>query len=392
MTTSPEAHAPGSSGPAGSIPLAVPNVGPSEREAVLAAIDAGYVSSVGPQVGEFEHEFAAAVGSRHAVATASGTAALHVAMRLAGVGPGDEVFVSDFTFIGSSNPVAYQGADIVLVDSDPSTWTMDPDLLEAELTRRGAAGEPQPKAIELVHILGQPADAHRIAQLAEQFEITLIEDAAESLGAGWVDPEGGFTSTGTVGKLGAFSFNGNKIVTAGGGGMIVTDDGDLAARARHLTTQAKVPDVGYLHDEVGYNYRLTNLSAAFGLAQLRRLPEFVSAKVRIAQRYDEAFADLPLTLPPRVPGTVSTFWLYSVLLADEEQRDRTAAHLASRGVGARAVWRPLHLQPPLRGAQVLGGAIAEDLFRRGLSLPCSTNLTDADQDRVIDAVREALGA
>lgn len=392
MTGASEAHAPGAPAPAGTIPLAVPNVSTAERDAVLAAIDSGFVSSVGPQVAEFEREFASLVGSRHAVATASGTAALHVAMRLAGVGPGDEVFVSDFTFIGSSNPVAYQGADVVLVDSDPTSWTMDPDLLEAELARRAASGERQPKAIELVHILGQPADGHRVAQLAEQYGVTLIEDSAESLGAGWIDAEGGFTHTGTIGTIGAFSFNGNKIVTAGGGGMLVTDDDDLAARARHLTTQAKVPDVGYLHDEVGYNYRLTNLSAAFGLAQLRRLPEFVSAKVRIAQRYDEAFADLPLTLPPRVAGTVSTFWLYSVLLADEEQRARTADHLASLGIGARAVWRPLHLQPPLREAKRLGGQVSEDLFRRGLSLPCSTNLTDADQDRVIDAVRSALSS
>jgi dTDP-4-amino-4,6-dideoxygalactose transaminase len=372
------------------IPLAVPNVGPAERDAVLAAIDSGFVSSVGPQVAEFEAEFASVVGSRHAVATSSGTAALHVAMRLAGVGPGDEVFVSDFTFIGSSNPVAYEHADIVLIDSDPTSWTMDPEILEAELARRAAAGERQPKAIELVHILGQPAAGDRIAQLANQYGITLIEDAAESLGAGWIDAEGGFTHTGTLGAIGAFSFNGNKIVTAGGGGMIVTDDDDLAARARHLTTQAKVPDVGYLHDEVGYNYRLTNLSAAFGLAQLRRLPDFVSAKVRIAGRYDEAFADLPLAVPPRVAGTVSTFWLYSVLLADEAQRDATAAHLASLGIGARAVWRPLHLQPPLRDAKLLGGQVAEGLFQRGLSLPCSTNLTEAEQDRVIDAVRAAL--
>jgi len=390
--TAPEAHAPGTGGPPGSIPLAVPNVGASERAAVLAAIDAGFVSSVGPQVTEFENEFAALVGSRHAVATASGTAALHVAMRVAGVEAADEVFVSDFTFIGSSNPVAYQGASITLVDSDPTSWTMDPDLLEAELARRAEAGERQPKAIELVHILGQPADAHRVAGLAARHGITLIEDAAESLGAGWVDAEGGFTSTGTVGAMGAFSFNGNKIMTTGGGGMIVTDDDDLAAHARHLTTQAKVADVGYLHDEVGYNYRLTNLSAAFGLAQLRRLPEFVGAKVRIAQRYDEAFADLPIGLPPQVAGTRSTFWLYSVLLTDRVRRDALAATLADQGIGARAVWRPLHLQPPLRDARVLGGAVSENLFERGLSLPCSTDLTDTDQDRVIAAVRAALTA
>jgi dTDP-4-amino-4,6-dideoxygalactose transaminase len=218
----------------------------------------------------------------------------------------------------------------------------------------------------------------------------LIEDAAESLGAGWIDEDGTFTSTGTLGQIGAFSFNGNKIVTAGGGGMIVTNDDALAARARHLTTQAKVPDVGYLHDEVGYNYRLTNLAAAFGLAQLRRLPEFVAAKTAIAQRYNEAFADLPITRPPRIPGSRSTYWLYSILLDNEAQRDAVLDFLHERGIGARAVWRPLHLQPPLRDAAVLGGEVAESLFQRGLSLPCSTDLSQSDQDRVIDAVRAAV--
>ncbi len=393
MTTSPagaETHAPGAPAAPGDIPLAVPNVSAAERDAVLAAIDSGFVSSVGPAVGEFEAEFAALVGSRHAIATASGTAALHVAMRLAGIEAGDEVFVSDFTFIGSSNPVAYQAARITLVDSEFESWNMDPEILEAELARRAAAGEAQPKAIELVHVLGQPAAGHRIAEIAARYGVTLIEDAAESLGAGWVEADGTFTSTGTLGQIGAFSFNGNKIVTAGGGGMIVTDDDALAARARHLTTQAKVPDVGYLHDEVGYNYRLTNLAAAFGLAQLRRLPEFVAAKRAVAERYDAAFADLPITLPPRVDGAYSTYWLYSVLLADEKQRDSVLDSLAGRGVGARAVWRPLHLQPPLRDAAVLGGSVAESLFQRGLSLPCSTDLTEADQDRVIAAVRDAL--
>ena len=385
-----ETNAHGAPANAWTIPLAVPNVSGAERDAVLAAIDSGFVSSVGPAVTEFETEFAALVGSRHAVATTSGTAALHVAMRLAGVAPGNEVFVSDFTFIGSSNPVSYQGAKITLVDSEAESWNMDPVVLESELARREASGEPQPKVIELVHVLGQPAAGHRIAEVAAQYGVTLIEDAAESLGAGWVDEDGGFTSTGTLGKIGAFSFNGNKIVTTGGGGMIVTNDGVLAARARHLTTQAKVPGVGYLHDDVGYNYRLTNLPAAFGLAQLRRLPEFIAAKTEIAQRYSEAFADLPITRPPRIHGVRSTYWLYSVLLDNETQRDAVLAFLHERGIGARALWRPLHLQPPLRDAAVLGGAVAESLFQRGLSLPCSTHLTQSDQDHVIEAVRAAV--
>lgn len=244
-----------------------------------------------------------------------------------------------------------------------------------------------PRAIELVHVLGQPAAGHRIAEIARRHGVALVEDAAESLGARWVDDDGDAVHTGALGLLGAFSFNGNKIVTAGGGGMIVTDDDELARRARHLTTQAKVPDVGYLHDEVGYNYRLTNLAAALGLAQLRRLDEFVAAKRDIAARYDSAFADLPLTLGPRVAGTESTYWLYSVLAADQPSRDALLEHLAREGVGARALWRPLHQQPPFSGARTIGGDVATSLFDRGLSLPCSTDLSPEDHARVVAAVR-----
>ena len=392
MSLGPELSAPGAPGPAGTIPLATPNLGEAERRAVLAALDSGFVSSVGPEVTLFEQEFAGLVGSRNAVSVASGTAALHVALRLAGVGPGHEVFVSDFTFIGSANPVAYLGADVVLVDSERGSWNMDPDLVEAELERRAHAGEPMPQAIELVHVLGQPADGHRIVEIARRHNVVVVEDAAESLGAGWVDDEGRTTSTGTLGALGAFSFNGNKIVTSGGGGMIVTDDDDLARRAKHLTTQAKVPAVGYLHDDVGYNYRLTNLAAALGLAQLRRLDEFVAAKRGIAARYDDALADLPLTLAPNVPGTRSTYWLYSILAEDQAARDGLLDHLERHGVGARALWRPLHLQPPFAHSRTLGGQIATSLFDRGLSLPCSTHLSDDDLERVVGAVRSYFAA
>jgi dTDP-4-amino-4,6-dideoxygalactose transaminase len=338
-------------------------------------------------VTQFEREFADLVGSRNAVSVASGTAALHVALQVAGVGRGQEVFVSDFTFIGSANPVAYLFADVVLVDSELSSWNMDADLVEAELDRRSRAGEPMPRAIELVHVLGQPADGHRIVEIARRHNVVVVEDAAESLGAGWVGHGGRTTNTGTLGTLGAFSFNGNKIVTSGGGGMIVTDDDDLARRAKHLTTQAKVPGLGYLHDEVGYNYRLTNLAAALGLAQLRRLDEFVAAKRGIAARYEAAFGDLPLTLAPSVPGTRSTYWLYSILAEDQPTRDGLLDHLARNGVGARALWRPLHQQPPFSHSRRLGGRIATSLFDRGLSLPSSTDLSDDDHDRVVAAVR-----
>jgi dTDP-4-amino-4,6-dideoxygalactose transaminase len=382
-----EAHAPGARGPEGTIPLAVPNIGALERRYVLEAVESGFVSSVGPFVNEFEQRFAERVGSRFAVACSTGTAAIHIALLLLEVGPGDEVFCSDFTFVGSVNPIAYTGATAVFIDSETDTWNMDPTLLEGELARRKQAGLPMPKAVEVVHVLGQPANLEAIAPICERYGVPILEDAAESLGASYsgTGPLAG-KHTGSVGRVGAFSFNGNKIATTGGGGMLVTDDEELARRARHLTTQAKVPDVGYLHDEVGYNYRLTNIAAGLGLAQLERLGEFVSRKHEIAARYDEALRDTPLVLPPRLDGYDATYWLYSVLTPEADGRDAFLAHLNDHGIGARALWRPLHLQPPFADLTVLGGEVGTSLFTRGVSLPCATELTQADQQRVIDAV------
>lgn len=372
------------------IPLAVPSIGARERELVLEAIDSGFVSSVGPFVSRFEREFADAVGSRFAVACASGTAAIHVALHVLGVHAGDLVAVSDFTFVGSANPVRYRGAELLFVDSERTSWNMDPDALAAELERRASSRRRLPTVVEVVHALGQPAALDRIVAICQPHGITVLEDAAESLGAGWSGGPLTGRATGAVGLIGAFSFNGNKIATTGGGGMLVTDDEQLATHARHLTTQAKVPDTGYLHDEVGYNYRLTNVAAALGIAQLERLPEFVAAKRRIALRYDAAFRGTSLELPPRIAGSDATYWLYSVLAPPGSRADLLGA-LADGGVDARALWRPLHAQPPYVDAERVGGAVADDLFARGLSLPCSTELTERDQDRVIQAVLAHLG-
>jgi dTDP-4-amino-4,6-dideoxygalactose transaminase len=368
--------------------LAVPNIGARERDYVLEAVESGFVSSVGPFVTRFETEFAEAVGSRFAIACASGTAALHIGLILLGVERGDDVVVADFTFVGSVNPVVYCGARPVFVDSETRTWNLDPALLADELQRRVDVGEPLPKVVEVVHALGQPADIEPLMAVCEHHGVAILEDAAESLGATWSAGQVAGRHTGTVGKVGAFSFNGNKIATTGGGGMIVTDDPELARRARHLTTQAKVPDVGYLHDEVGYNYRLTNLAAALGVAQLERLPELVGAKRAIAERYDAAFAGTGLTLPPRAAGMDATYWLYSVLVPTDDPRGRDGLleHLREAGVGARALWRPLHAQPPFAGAPRVGGQVGVDLFQRGVSLPCATELTAHDQERVLEAV------
>lgn len=386
-----EVHAPGGPAAPGGIPLAIPDIGPAERAAVLEALDSGFVSSVGPAVDEFERTFASLVGSTYAIACSSGTAALHVALRLVGVEAGDEVFCSDFTFIGSSNPVAYQGAGVTLVDSEPLTWNMDPELVRTEFVRRRAAGEALPKALELVHVLGQPANAVAIIAVCDEFGVPVIEDAAESLGAGWSSGPFAGRSTGAVGRIGCFSFNGNKIATAGGGGMIVTDDEALARRAKHLTTQAKVSDIGYLHDEVGYNYRLTNLAAALGLAQVGRLDEFVASKRATAAFYDAGLAGLPIALPPRVEGSDATYWLYSILVRDIAERDELIAHLKERGVQGRALWRPLHDQPPFAASERLGGSVASSLFERGISLPCSTSITDDERRQVVDAVVDFFG-
>ncbi|MGZ4545045.1 MAG: DegT/DnrJ/EryC1/StrS family aminotransferase [Blastococcus sp.] len=371
------------------IPLSVPSIGDLEFEYVADAVRSGFVSSVGAYVSRFEEEFATAVGAKYAVACATGTAALHIALKILGVGPGDEVVVADFTFIGSVNPVAYLGAVPLLVDSEQDTWNLDPELLVDHLTQRVARGQTLPKAVEVVHVLGQPARMEPLLDFCAEHGIPIVEDAAESLGAGWTTGRLAGKHTGVVGTVGAFSFNGNKIATTGGGGMIVTDDEALARRARHLTTQAKMPDVGYLHDEVGYNYRLTNLSAALGVAQLERLPEFVKSKAEIARRYDSTLGDTGLVLPPRRDSERASYWLYSVLMPDgatSRDRNRLLEHLQSAGIQARSLWRPIHLQPPYAGVRRLGGEVGEDLFERGVSLPCSTSLIAQDQDRVIEAV------
>jgi dTDP-4-amino-4,6-dideoxygalactose transaminase len=375
------------------IPLAVPNVGERERRYVLEALDSGYVSSVGPFVSRFEEAFAKAVGARHAVACASGTAAIHVGLVVLGVRPEDVVAVSDFTFVGSINPISYVGASGLLVDSDTRTWNLDPELFAQEMDRRAAAGERLPAVVEVVHVLGQPADLAPVVETCRRHGISILEDAAESLGAGWSSGPLVGRHTGTVGRVGAFSFNGNKIATTGGGGMLVTDDEALARRAKHLTTQAKMDGTGYLHDEIGYNYRLTNLAAALGLAQLERLPEFVARKRDIAARYDAALVDAGLVLPPRLDGFDSTYWLYSALVPEDPPglRDRLLAHLQEARIGARPLWRPLHAQPPHRAVQTLGGGVGDLLFDRGVSLPCSTDLSDADQDRVIETVLDFFG-
>lgn len=374
------------------VPLAVPHLGGNEARYVRECLESTFVSSVGPFVERFEREFAAFVGAPHAVACASGTAALHVALRLVGAGPGALVATSTLTFIASANAIAYTGADVLLVDSEPDTWNMDTQRLHDEVVRRARVGEPLPAVVEVVHVLGHPARMEPLLDLRERYGIRIVEDAAEALGAGWRSGPPAGRQVGTVGDVGCYSFNGNKVMTTGGGGMIVTADAALAERARHLTTQAKLPGPGYEHDEVGYNYRLTNVAAALGVAQLEQLPGFLARKRAIARRYTEALDGLPVTPPPRAGWADPSWWLYSVLLHPDVGAPETAMRrLAQRGVQTRPLWRPLHTQKPYLHAEHLRGAVAELLADRGLSLPCSVSLTPAEQDQVVDGLREILG-
>ena len=372
------------------IPLAVPNLRGRELEYLKECVDTNFVSSVGPFVDRFEQAFAAFVGSPHAVAAANGTAAIHMALILAGVGPGDEVLVSDFTFAASANPILYQQATPVLVDSERETWNLEPGLVVGELDRRRRLGLRQPKAVIAVHILGCPARLEALAEACEANGVWLIEDAAEALGATYTDGPYRGRQVGTIGRIGCFSFNGNKIITSGGGGMLVTPDPELARRAKHLTTQAKQPGYAYFHDEVGYNYRLTNLAAALGLAQLELLPAFLERKREVAAFYRARLGALDLTLPPAPAGMAPTFWLFSVLFRGEWLEPLKA--LEAKGIQTRPLWTALHLMPPYRSCPMLGsGQVAADLCARGLSLPCSTSVTGAELDEVAAGVEAFLG-
>lgn len=378
----------------GRIPLAVPSLEGNAARYLQECLDTNFVSSVGPFVRRFEVEFASHIGTGHAVACSNGTAALHVALRIAGVGSGDDVLVSDFTFVATVNPIAYLGARPVLVDADVATWNISPVLLVDELDRRARAGSKMPAAVLVAHVLGMPADLAPIQEACTKHGVCLIEDAAEALGARYMAGPLDGRQVGTTGLMGCFSFNGNKIITSGGGGMIATQDPALAKRAKHLTTQARLPGPDYIHDEIGYNYRLTNLSAALGVAQLEKLNAFVARKRAIARRYDEAFGSIPgITLPPRPLWAEPTFWLYSILVDSSVtgiERHSIQEKLLEEGIETRSLWVPAHRMPFYKDAPCVGGPVGDMLSARGISLPCSVSLTETEQELVIEAFTEIL--
>jgi dTDP-4-amino-4,6-dideoxygalactose transaminase len=367
--------------------LSPPHVGGDEADLVADAFASNWIAPLGPHVDAFEQEFGNAIGARHALALSSGTAALHLALLLLGVGPGDEVLGSTLTFVASVNPIRYLGASPIFIDSERASWNMDPALLSEELDRRARRGR-LPKAVVLVHLYGQTANLDPIIAACAHHGVPLVEDAAEALGASYRG-----RAPGTFGRVGIFSFNGNKIVTTSGGGMLVSDDERLLAHARKLATQARDPAPHYEHSEVGFNYRLSNVLAAIGRGQLRLLEERVRARRRNFEYYREALGDLPgLEFMPEAPWGRHTRWL-TTLTVDPAAfgADREAIRLAldAENIEARPVWKPMHLQPVFAGCELVGGGVADDLFERGLCLPSGSSLTSNDLDRVIAVVRRS---
>jgi len=373
------------SSPPKRIYLSPPHMGPTEREMLIDAFDSNWIAPIGPHVDAFEREFCETVGVPYAAALSSGTAALHLALLMLGVGPGDEVVTPSFTFATTANAVMYVGATPVFIDSDSISWNMDPGLLGEELESAAKRGK-LPKAVIVVDLYGQCADYGPIIETCERYGVPVVEDAAEALGSTYKEkPAGSF------GAVATFSFNGNKIITTSGGGMLVSLDAGLVKRARHLATQAKDPAPHYQHSEIGYNYRMSNLLAAVGRGQLRVLKDRVSRKREIFRFYQRAFGDLPgVSFMPIAGYGEPNYWL-TCLLVDPARfgatREDIRLALEKENIEARPLWKPMHLQPVFKDCRVRSGSVSEGIFRDGLCLPSGTALTDAELHRIAGIFR-----
>ncbi len=365
--------------------LSPPHIGPEERALVTEAFDTNWIAPVGPHVDAFEGELAERVGAAHCVALSSGTAALHLALQLLGVGEGDEVIVPSLTFAASAFPVTYLGARPVFVDSETVSWNVDPALLSEAVEDQSRSGRP-PAAVVVVDLYGQTADLDPIRAVCDRHGIPLIEDAAEALGATYQGQ-----AAGTLGTAGFYSFNGNKIITTSGGGALVSDDGGLISHARKLATQAREPAPHYEHSEIGYNYRLSNVLAGIGRGQLRLLDDRVARRRATFAHYVDALGDLPgVAFQPEAPWGASNRWLTCLTIEPSvagTDRERVRLALEAETIEARPVWKPMHLQPVFRDCAVYGGGMSERLFQHGLCLPSGSNLSALDLDRITSVIR-----
>jgi dTDP-4-amino-4,6-dideoxygalactose transaminase len=365
--------------------LSPPDVGAAERELILDAFDSNWIAPLGPHVDAFEREFAAAIDVPFAVALSSGTAALHLSLLCHGVRAGEEVLTSTLTFAATANAITYVGGRPVFLDVSPVTWTIDPDLLEEELAARAKRGR-LPAAVIAVDLYGQCCDYARLESACDRYEVPLIEDAAEALGSSYGD-----RAAGAFGRCGAFSFNGNKIITTSGGGMLVSHTRTLVERARHLATQARDRAPHYEHSEIGFNYRLSNLLAAVGRAQLATLEEKVARRRAIRVRYERELGRLAgLALHADACGR-SNAWLTCITIdavAFGASSGQIRESLQSRNIESRPIWKPMHLQPVFRDCPIRGGAVAARLFATGLCLPSGSRMSAAEQAAVIAAIAE----
>ncbi|WP_161888837.1 aminotransferase class I/II-fold pyridoxal phosphate-dependent enzyme [Pontibacter russatus] len=369
----------------GRIFLSAPHMGGHEKNYVQKALEDNWVSTAGPNLTGFEHDICQHTNARHAVAVNSGTAALHLALRLLGVKPGDEVLCSTFTFVGSANPVLYMGATPVFVESEVETWNMCPTSLQEAITARQAAGK-LPAAIILTHLYGMPAKVKEIIAVADAFGIPVVEDAAEALGSRY-----GGHQAGTLGRMGAFSFNGNKIITTSGGGALVTEDERLAEQALFLATQAKDQAPFYQHSQMGYSYRLSNVSAGIGRGQMEVLERRVKQRREIFSFYRSQLQHIEeLFFLPEPKACFSNRWLTTVLLPPGHRPEAVRLALEGENIETRPLCKPMHLQPLFASYPYYGNNLSARLFERGLCLPSSSSLTEEDLEKVVKHLRRIL--
>lgn len=361
--------------------LASPTMHGEEQVFIKEAFDTNWVAPLGKNVDEFEKEMAAYVGVKHAAALTAGTAALHLAVKLAGVKPGDKVFCSDLTFSATVNPVSYEGGEQVFIESEEETWNMAPKALA-----RAFEKYPECKCVIAANLYGTPAKLDELAEICAVHGAVFIEDAAESLGASYRG-----RMTGTFGKYNALSFNGNKIITTSGGGMLLSDDGEAIQKARFWSTQAREPFPWYEHKEIGYNYRMSNIVAGIGRGQLLHLEEHLREKERIYRAYEKGFADLPVKMNPYLPDSRPNFWLSSMTVDKDAgvTPEQIRLALEAENVESRPIWKPMHLQPVFQGRDFIdaGDKVGEDVFARGLCLPSDVKMTEERQAWVIGLIR-----